>query len=155
MNCTLPTRTLPPPRTSTWNIPTRFLLLPQKSITPKRQRSASRTRTPPRPRISRPITTQPKTIQPAVATTVRDRILAGAGIAAVTEAGIVAAAAVGDVVVDAIAADAHRVVPAGAIFLLRSTRRHKVANLVDTIIAADSLAVTTIGVRRFRATPHP
>jgi len=90
-----------------------------------------------------------------VATTVRDRILAGAGIAAVTEAGIVAAAAVGDVVVDAIAADAHRVVPAGAIFLLRSTRRHKVANLVDTIIAADSLAVTTIGVRRFRATPHP
>jgi len=90
-----------------------------------------------------------------VATTVRDRVLAGAGIAAVTEAGIVAAGAVGDVVADAIAAD-HRVVPADAIFLLRSTRRHKAANPVDTIIAAaDSLAATTVGVRRFRATPHP
>src|SRR2546430_2451323 len=144
MNSALPTRTLPPPGTRTWNITTRFLLLARKSITPKRQRSASRTPTPPRPRISRPITTQHKTIQPAVATTVRDRVLAGAGIVAVTEAGIVAAAAVGDVVADAIAVEAHRVVPAGAIFLLRSTRRHKA---VDTIIAAaDSLAATTIGV---------
>src|SRR2546429_3615565 len=92
MNSALPTRTLPPPGTRTWNITTRFLLLARKSITPKRQRSASRTPTPPRPRISRPITTQHKTIQPAVATTVRDRVLAGAGIVAVTEAGIVAAA---------------------------------------------------------------
>src|SRR2546429_9082778 len=87
MNSALPTRTLPPPGTRTWNITTRFLLLARKSITPKRQRSASRTPTPPRPRISRPITTQHKTIQPAVATTVRDRVLAGAGIVAGTEAG--------------------------------------------------------------------
>src|SRR5256884_9519445 len=87
MNSALPTRTLPPPGTRTWNITTRFLLLARKSITPKRQRSASRTPTPPRPRISRPITTQHKTIQPAVATTVRDRVLAGAGIVAVAEAG--------------------------------------------------------------------
>src|SRR2546430_13444214 len=91
MNSTLHTRTLQPPGTSTWNITTRFLLLPRKSITPKRQRSASRTPTPPRPRISRPITTQHKTIQPAVATTVRDRVLAGAGIVAVNQAGGVAA----------------------------------------------------------------
>src|SRR2546429_3456629 len=82
MNSALPTRTLPPPGTRTWNITTRFLLLARKSITPKRQRSASRTPTPPRPRISRPITTQHKTIQPALATTVRDRVLAGAGIVA-------------------------------------------------------------------------
>src|SRR2546429_7158710 len=88
MNSALPTRTLPPPGTRTWNITTRFLLLARKSITPKRQRSASRTPTPPRPRISRPITTQHKTIQPAVATTVRDRVLAGAGIVAGTEAGV-------------------------------------------------------------------
>src|SRR5256885_4412203 len=95
MNSALPTRTLPPPGTRTWNITTRFLLLARKSITPKRQRSASRTPTPPRPRISRPITTQHKTIQPAVATTVRDRVLAGAGIVAVTEAGVGAPAARG------------------------------------------------------------
>src|SRR5207245_113423 len=149
MNSTLPTRTLQPPGTSTWNITTRFLLLPRKSITPKRQRSASRTPTPPRPRISRPITTQVKTTQRAVATTVRDRVLAGAWIAAVTEAGIVAAGAVGDVVADAIAAD-HRVVPADAIFLLRSTRRHKAANPVDTIIAAaDSLRRVSGGLPRW------
>src|SRR2546429_8221353 len=91
MNSALPTRTLPPPGTRTWNITTRFLLLARKSITPKRQRSASRTPTPPRPRISRPITTQHKTIQPAVATTVRDRVLAGAGIVAGTEGGVVGA----------------------------------------------------------------
>src|SRR2546429_3691709 len=95
MNSALPTRTLPPPGTRTWNITTRFLLLARKSITPKRQRSASRTPTPPRPRISRPITTQHKTIQPAVATTVRDRVLAGAGIVAVTEAGGLGAAGAG------------------------------------------------------------
>src|SRR5256885_2736194 len=95
MNSTLPTRTLQPPGTSTWNITTRFLLLPRKSITPKRQRSASRTPTPPRPRISRPITTQHKTIQPAVATTVRDRVSAGAGIVAGTEAGVLGPAARG------------------------------------------------------------
>src|SRR2546430_15371377 len=98
MNSTLHTRTLQPPGTSTWNITTRFLLLPRKSITPKRQRSASRTPTPPRPRISRPITTQHKTIQPAVATTVRDRVLAGAGIAAGTEAGVMAPGGGGGVV---------------------------------------------------------
>src|SRR5947207_13979623 len=105
MNSALPPRTLPPPGTRTWNITTRFLLLARKSITPKRQRSASRTPTPPRPRISRPITTQHKTIQPAVATTVRDRVLAGAGMAAVTEAGIVVGGAVGDVVAGDMGAD--------------------------------------------------
>src|SRR2546430_15368521 len=98
MNSALPTRTLPPPGTRTWNITTRFLLLARKSITPKRQRSASRTPTPPRPRISRPITTQHKTIQPAVATTVRDRVLAGAGIVAVPGGGVMAPGGGGGVV---------------------------------------------------------
>src|SRR5256885_1711836 len=134
MNSTLPTRTLQPPGTSTWNITTRFLLLPRKSITPKRQRSASRTPTPPRPRISRPITTQHKTIQPAVATTVRDRVLAGAGIAAVTEAGGVGAGGGWGGGGGALAAGP-KGGPGGAELLPLRTRRHKAANTLVNRLA--------------------
>src|SRR2546421_2178131 len=151
MNSTLPTKTFPPRRLSTWNITTRFRLLPWKSNTPRRQRSANRIPMRPRPRISRRITTQRKTILPAAAMIVPDRILAVVGIAAPTVGEIAAAVDVGDALADAIAADAHKVVPEGAICLPRNTRRRKAATLADMTIVVGSLAVTTIGVRRLRA----
>jgi len=94
-----------------------------------------------------------------VGTIAQDRILAGAETAAATVvatgAVIVAAVAVGDAVVDARAADALRVAQAGAIYLPRNMRRHKVASPADMIIAADSCAVTTIGVRKLSAARCP
>jgi hypothetical protein len=74
-----------------------------------------------------------------------------AGIAAVTGAGIAAAAAVGDAVADASVADARRVARAGAICLLRNMHRHKGASPADLIIAAVRRAVTITGVRKLRA----
>src|SRR5437879_1479542 len=155
MNSTLPMRTFLPRRLSTWNITTRFRLLPWKSNTP-RPRSASRIPTRPRPRISRRTTIPRKTILPAAATTVLDKALAGAvtaaAIAVVTVAGIVAAVAVGDAVADAIVADARKAVPADAICPLPNIRRHRAASPADTIIVVDSLAVTTIDRKSTRAT---
>ncbi len=67
---------------------------------------------------------------------------------------MVAEAAVGGAVADAIAADVRRVLRAGAICLPRSMHRRKVANPGDTIIAVDTRAVMTIGARKFRAARH-
>jgi hypothetical protein len=77
--------------------------------------------------------------------------LAGVGTAAETVAAIAAVAAVGDAVVDANAADARRVAQAGAIFLHRNMHRHKAASPADLTIVADNRALTTIGVRKLRA----
>jgi len=73
-----------------------------------------------------------------------------AGIAAVTGAGIAAAAAVGDAVADARVGDARRVARAGAICLLRNMHRRKGASPADLIIAAVRRAVTITGVRKLR-----
>ena len=81
------------------------------------------------------------------------RILAAVATAAETVAvtGVVIAA-VGDGVADAIAADARRPARrAGAICLPRNMHHRKVASPADMTIAADSRAVTTIGVRKRRA----
>lgn len=74
-----------------------------------------------------------------------------AAIAAVTVAEIAAGVAVGDAVADARAADVRRVPQAGAICLPRNMHHHKVASPADMIIAAESRAVTTIGVPKLRA----
>jgi len=71
---------------------------------------------------------------------------------AVTGVVIAAGVAVGDGVADAIAADARRPARrAGAICLPQNMHHRKVASPADMTIAADSRAVTTIGVRKRRA----
>jgi hypothetical protein len=65
---------------------------------------------------------------------------------------IAAAVAVGDAVVDAIAADARRVAQVeGAICLPQSTLLRRAANPAGMTIAVDNPAVTIIGVRKLRA----
>ncbi len=114
----------------------------------KLERNASRIPMLPRLRTSRRVTIPRRTIPPAAVATVPARILA----AAVTEAEIVAAivvviaaaVAVGDAVVDAIAADTRRrVAQAGAICLPQNMHRRKVASPADTRIAAHRSAVKT------------
>ncbi len=68
---------------------------------------------------------------------------------------IAAAVAVGDAVVDAIAADTRRrVAQAGAICLPQNMHRRKVASPADTRIAAHRSAVMTIGVQKLRTALH-
>lgn len=71
--------------------------------------------------------------------------------AVVTVAEIVAEAAVGGAVADAIAADARKAAQAGVICLRRNMHRHKAASPAGTITAADSRVVTTIVVRKLPA----
>src|SRR6267154_1226533 len=118
-----------------------------RTSTPMPPRNASRIPTLPRRKTLRHTTTPHKIIPLAAATTVPAKILAAAGIvamiAAETVAVIAVAAAVGDAVAGAHAAD--------AIFLHRNMLLRRAASPADMIIAEDNLAVTTTGVRRLRA----
>ena len=114
-------------------------------------RNASPIPTLPRHKTLPRATIQRKTTPPVAATIAQVRILAAVATEAEIVAGIAAGVAVGDDVVDAIAADARRVARAGATCLLRSMHPRKASSPADMTIAADNREVMTIGGRKLRA----